>query len=56
VPFVPALRNNIKTFFPDIGITPWAGMLIGWMYPALRPVSRFMLTLFLWKSAEEKTA
>ncbi len=31
----------------------WAGSIVGWAYPALQPVSRFLLGLVLWKTAQE---
>lgn len=32
----------------------WAGQITTYVYPVLQPISRFVLGLFLWKSAENK--
>lgn len=32
----------------------WAGQITTYVYPALQPISRFVLGLFLWRNAENK--
>lgn len=45
---VPLTGLILLSNYADVA---WAGAVVGWVYPALQPISRATLGLFLWRNA-----